>query len=486
MPIRPRARRTAAALCPWPPPRTRRRTARKIGHRTGPAPRPAASYRGESTQQMVAQPAGAAVRNVAGAHVHAEPQRGLDRHAGDERCRDRGAEHVPAAGGIAPPSLRGRRHVGRDPRAADRPAGEIRGPARAQRDDQRLAAARQRTRSHDQGIGAELRHLVLVQLDGVETAEPVGDVRQRLRHPGSIGFLPEKQAVHVGVDEPRESPPQQPCGFQVHFVAGDEIHVQRVQITHLGAEFGPRPGRDAARHLLAAALELVVAQRDPVVGRRDLEEPRPGSHVVQGGEEVVRARREVAADLHEWDDLPVVAQRGVERGERVRDAAPLLDGGLGGIPAVDGVPHHRADDAQALQIRPQVCLMNTAAAPYTPAVPVSSPGTMRHTSTAALNARRSTSARNGSNRRSPARVTPPQITTTSGLKMLMMLATPAPRNLAVSLTTSRAYSSPSCAASYTTWAVIFERSPRTYSGRDVWVPGRIPSIARAAMAGPDA
>jgi len=39
--------------------------------------------------------------------------------------------------------------------------------------------------------------------------------------------------------------------------------------------------------------------------------------------------------------------------------------------------------------------------------------------------------------------------------------TPAPRNLAVSFTTSRASSSPSCAASYTVCAVIFEVSPPT-------------------------
>ena len=91
--------------------------------------------------------------------------------------------------------------------------------------------------------------------------------------------------------------------------------------------------------------------------------------------------------------------------------------------------------------------MNTAAAPYTPAVPVSSPGTMRHAADAGLNARRLTSLRNGTNSWSPARVTPPQITTTCGLKMLMMLATPAPSTFAVSWTTSRAYASPSCDAS---------------------------------------
>src|SRR5439155_670640 len=80
-------------------------------------------------------------------------------------------------------------------------------------------------------------------------------------------------------------------------------------------------------------------------------------------------------------------------------------------------------------------------------------------STAGLKARRFTSLRSGRNSLSPASVTPPQMTTTSGLKMLTTFATPAPRNFAVSCTTSSAYPSPSCAASYTICAVILARSP---------------------------
>src|SRR6266498_2649517 len=76
--------------------------------------------------------------------------------------------------------------------------------------------------------------------------------------------------------------------------------------------------------------------------------------------------------------------------------------------------------------------MNTAAAPNTPAVPGSVPGTMRHASHAGLKARRLTSLRNGWNSLSPAWVTPPQITTTSGLKILRKLATAAPSSEAVS------------------------------------------------------
>src|SRR5881396_8951 len=111
--------------------------------------------------------------------------------------------------------------------------------------------------------------------------------------------------------------------------------------------------------------------------------------------------------------------------------------------------------------------MNTAAAPNAPAVPVSAPGTMRHASHAGLNARRLTSLRSGWNSLSPACVTPPQITTTSGLKILMKLATAAPSREAVSCTTSSAHSSPSFAASYTIWAVSFETSLGQYVKGDL-------------------
>src|SRR5256885_5265469 len=103
------------------------------------------------------------------------------------------------------------------------------------------------------------------------------------------------------------------------------------------------------------------------------------------------------------NDLPVVAQRGIQRGQGVGDPAPFLDGGLRGVAAVDGVPHHGADDPESVHAAPDLCWTNTAAAPYTPAVPVSSPGTMRHASTAGLKARRFTSPRSGANSFSPAR-----------------------------------------------------------------------------------
>src|SRR2546422_9325406 len=153
---------------------------------------------------------------------------------------------------------------------------------------------------------------------------------------------------------------------------------------------------------------------------------------------------------------------------------------------MNGVPDHRPDHTESLQRSPQCFWMKTAAAPYTPAVPGNVPGTILHASHAGLNARRFTSLRNGWNSLSPACVTPPQIKTTSGLKMLRKLATGAPRSDAVSRTTSNAHSSPSLAAAYTICAVSLERSPYTHWDRDVSTPDAIPSIARSAIAGPDA
>ena len=74
----------------------------------------------------------------------------------------------------------------------------------------------------------------------------------------------------------------------------------------------------------------------------------------------------------------------------------------------------------------------------TPAVPRSRAGTTSHTSVDDRNARRRISARSGTKRWSPARVTPPATTTIPGFSTLMMLAIPAPSSLAVSFITSLA------------------------------------------------
>src|SRR5207237_10078132 len=110
----PRGRRTAAARRPWPPRRRHLRTARTSDHRTGPVRRPAASYRREPAQQVVAQSSGAAVRHVARPHSRPEAECLLEWGTPDERGHEGGTEDVAAARGIA---VRVGRHIGRDPGA---------------------------------------------------------------------------------------------------------------------------------------------------------------------------------------------------------------------------------------------------------------------------------------------------------------------------------------------------------------------------------
>src|SRR5439155_22718753 len=176
------------------------------------------------------------------------------------------------------------------------------------------------------------------------------------------------------------------------------------------------PGRDAAGHLLAAPLCRFVPQRDAIVWFWHLEKTCVVRRASECAEERVCLRREIPAYLDKRDDLPVIRQGRIERGQRIGDAAPLLDRRLRGIAAVNRVPHHGPDDAESLQRSPQCFWMKTAAAPNTPAVPGSVPGTILQASHAGLNARRLTSLRSGLKSLSPACVTPPQMTTTSGLK----------------------------------------------------------------------
>src|SRR2546422_8147330 len=94
-------------------------------------------------------------------------------------------------------------------------------------------------------------------------------------------LLAEEETVEVGVDELPEPTAQKLRRRQGHLVAGDEIHVQRVQVGHVGPQLGPRPGWHAARHLLAAALRRKVSQGDAVVGFRHLDETAARGHMPQ-------------------------------------------------------------------------------------------------------------------------------------------------------------------------------------------------------------
>jgi hypothetical protein len=57
---------------------------------------------------------------------------------------------------------------------------------------------------------------------------------------------------------------------------------------------------------------------------------------------------EVISHPHERYDLPIVRQRGVERGECVGDAAPLFDRPVSRVSSVDDVPDERSYYAKSL------------------------------------------------------------------------------------------------------------------------------------------
>src|SRR5687768_14489005 len=242
--------------------------------------------------------------------------------------------------------------------------------------------------------------------------------------------------------------PEELRRLEVELPTAQQVDVERIDVAKQRLEPDPAPSGHAALESLGPALGADVAKLHPVVGVRHLDQGRVRRQAAQRAQELAAAYRHVGPDLHQRHDLPVLGERRVERAQRVGDASPLLDWRVSRVAAMDDVPDERADDAEppALHTPPSCCCLKVATAPTTPAVPGSVAATMRQASTAGLKARRRTSARIGSKSASPACVTPPAMTTTSGLKMLSRLATPMPRNFAVSRTTSRAISSPRFAA----------------------------------------
>ena len=87
-----------------------------------------------------------------------------------------------------------------------------------------------------------------------------------------------------------------------------------------------------------------VFQAHPVVRGGDLDRHRVRRDSPQSIDESSRVGPEVRTDLGEGHDLPVVRQRGVERTQRIRDAATLFDGVTPGVSSVDDVPDEGADD----------------------------------------------------------------------------------------------------------------------------------------------
>ena len=189
---------------------------------------------------------------------------------------------------------------------------EVRRAARPERHRQAAHAVRQRGRRERHRVGGEDRHLVLVDLEQVEAAQPLRDVGQRARRAQPARLHGQQQRVEVAVDDALEVLPEQLRRLQVHLEARDEVHVQRVQLPEQRHEAGPGPSRHAAVQHLAAALAAVVEQLDPVVRVRHLDQRGVRRQARQRVEEVVRAHRQVVADLQHRDDLPVGRQRGVQ------------------------------------------------------------------------------------------------------------------------------------------------------------------------------
>jgi len=112
------------------------------------------------------------------------------------------------------------------------------------------------------------------------------------------------------------------------------------------------------------------------------------------------------------------------------------------------VPHHRPDHTQSASAQSPMFLDGNGGGAVHPGGPGQSSRHDLARFPRRLDARRLTSLRSGLNSLSPACVTPPQITTTSGLKILRKLATAAPSSEAVLVPRPRApIRSPSFAAS---------------------------------------
>src|SRR6185437_3348292 len=367
--------------------------------------------------------------------------------------------------------------------------GEVNGPFGAQGHIYDRYAGGHRGRSQCHRIGRQERELVLVHLKQIEALHPARNVRYQVRHPISLRIYRHKQRMHVEVDHAVEILPDQLSGFERQLPSADQIDVQRVQSNEQRLEPEPVPAGNATGELFGSSLAALVPQRHAVVGIRHFDHRGVGRQMPQCREIVARALGQVASDLDERYDFPAFGERRIESGERVRDTTPLLHWRLRRISAVYLVPDERADDAKpaprAHQSEPSTRSLNVATAPTTPADIGSEPSTILHASTAVLNARRFTSACNGSINASPACVTPPASTTVSGLKMLMRLDNPVHRKRAVSRTTSLATVSPRRAASYTMCAVSRDRSPSTSASMVGLGSLSSASRARSAMAGPE-
>jgi len=246
-----------------------------------------------------------------GAEHVAAPGRIQRVHRQRRNARRADGGRVPAAGlPLAPAVEPGRRDVG--------------GTPGTQRHHQERDAGRHRFRGERERIGGELAHLILVELDHVEAAEPLGGVGQGLEDPESVVLHAQKQTVQVGVDRPAKPPPERLRGAESKLESGDEVDVERVEVGHHGAQLAPGPGRHAARHPLGAPLVRQVVQHHPVVRDRHLDAAGAGREPAKASQQRLRPRRQVVADLDQRHDLPARRHARVEARESVGDAAPFL------------------------------------------------------------------------------------------------------------------------------------------------------------------
>src|SRR5258705_12078595 len=78
---------------------------------------------------------------------------------------------------------------------------------------------------------------------------------------------------------------------------------------------------------------------------RHLDWSRVRGRAVERGDELARGLGEIAADLENGNELPILGKRRVESAQRVGDAAPFLYRRVSWVSPVDHVPDEAAHDA---------------------------------------------------------------------------------------------------------------------------------------------
>src|SRR5690606_13553430 len=245
----------------------------------------------------------------------------------------------------------------------------------------------------------EQAQLVLVHLHDVETAQPLGPVLERPRHPQPVRPDAEKDRVQVGIDRCGKRAPELLRRFEIELEPGDQVDVEGIERVNDGLQLLPRPWRDPAGESLEAPLSIVVAQLDAVVWCVDNADSRLEIEVGQRLQEAERGLGQVRAEPDDRDDPRGVAGCGRGTPEGIRDPAPFLDRHVPTVTRIDAVPDHAAEYADALhrvdsaavimgaqappklcrkaatpdahaatagQTRPYVSFLNTPAAPMTP------------------------------------------------------------------------------------------------------------------------